>query len=160
MTVLIEGERSENGRSGVHWLVAETDVRREYLPVGADERDTTATITTATATTTATTSSSSSVEEEDEKGRRRTKKRNKRIMSFCGQSVDISMLPSHVHAINENWCVVFIGAHGTRMTRVAMRYGSIVRTFLTYNPLCVPNTNAPTTTTGTTAGTESANCER
>ena len=143
-----EGERSENGRSGVHWLVAETDVRREYLPVGADERDTTASTTaTTTTTTTTTTSSSSSVEEEDEKGKRRTKKRKRRIMSFCGQSVDISMLPFPLHVINENWCVVFIGSHGTRMTRIAMRYGTIVRTFLTYDPLRVPITNAPTTTT-------------
>ena len=124
------------------WLVASTNMQSEYQPVGADDakpKTKMKTTTPATPTTPSTTTTASNHQEITIKSNIIPTTSSEPIMSFCGQSIPLSLLPIHLRTIDHRWCVIFIGSEGTRLTRVAMRYGSITSKFLTYDPLRLTN---------------------
>ena len=108
------------------WLVATTDVTSVILPVGASSSSTTS--TSAVSASAASTPSSNT----------------ENMLAYAGQFVPSSDLPSDLCTIDHTWSVVFIGSKGTRMTRIAMRYGSITQSFFTYDPLRLTTTDVTT----------------
>jgi len=125
-------EGQEEGEESVTWLIAETNMRREYLPVGADSA---AAHDRQHNGKTAPKVGAGVVEESKDDA----EDEGTVLVCYAGQYVRVA---EPREDMTQEWCVVFVGSAGTRMTRVAMRYGSIASTFLTYNPL--HTSNAPT----------------
>ena len=91
------------------------------------------------------------------------------VVLFAGQQVQQSVLMTAAAAaapgshdedtrlmVTRKWVVVFVGSPGTRLTRVAMRYGSACR-FAILDPLKLrPSTETNSTTTDVAKGAEDA----
>ena len=110
-------------------MVARTDMQRAYYPVGSNMQHT------------------DSPSNRDEK--HRVDHRGGDFILFAGQQVPWSSLAASYNdplqdnsrvdgeassIVKREWVVVFVGSPGTRLTRVAMRYGSACR-FVIYDPL-------------------------